>query len=585
MAAILNRCVPSRRQERKRQRAMQVDLDTRFGDTHISSPSDGAWNQKGGDADVDDLSVASPASLTQDMAGLSMQPDSLSPIERGSRNDSTSSDTNRNTFTITIPLPWPARKVHSRDAASNQPAPSSDRRKDTRADLNPGSLTSPEYTPKSFASSPDPSLRSDVSSPQTSAPSQSTSPVTIYKPISEEYNQYLADMGSRALRLSTMPSVPQDRTPDVSPVEAIYRPATEDYLKEMAGVGMGPSPLIQQAESNSRSRLPSKPLLTRTLPPESKSKSPCNSPDSHKPVAGLPSFPRPPSSHKCSPPQSFTRPQSRDEANNSLSDSRGKVPVIQEAPRVRARSVSRGPPRERIGTTRSSSTTRLSTMRSSSRDPANSYRIPYRESVSSDSSGCTETRSTASASSPKPPFAFHGATILPITESEQVNSMTYRTCHPVHRQSRSLASIPGDAGVALTSAAVTRVGSHPHSPPNMPQSLSAGSGISSDSSNSASTSSSGTGGAGAGAGGGGGGGYYSSVAEDYRRIASEQEEEEMQRRRLEPEKRTWTKRRDTFWGKDVEKAKEAGRPREVREVQVTRASADRDMVASSNELW
>src|SRR5271168_4499661 len=133
MTAILDYCVPSRRRERlgrKEQQALASRVNPRWGDTQITAPSEGGWNQPGSfseqEKDLPGLpglpggkgspqNSSSSVSTTPDLgvlydkaieAGISIEPRpevaQLPPTKEERKNIS---------FTIT--LPWPSRRVNS----------------------------------------------------------------------------------------------------------------------------------------------------------------------------------------------------------------------------------------------------------------------------------------------------------------------------------------------------------------------------------------------------------------------------------------------------------------------------------------
>ena len=425
MAGILDRCVPSRRLERRRQRALHENLDARFGDTHITAPTEGAWNQIGSDAGKEYL----PRPVTS--GGWSPEMPSCEPptvsrlsMENIGEDGSHDKESQKHNFTITIPLPWASRKSHNRASSLANNAEMNSGKKEEQGELSPRSLTSsPEPTPRSFVSSPDPNTKSYVSSPNTTLPSQATSPVVIYKPVSEEYKQQLAEMAGGITRVASSSSPPPDRHQNTSPINVTYTPTSEDFVKEMAEVGMGLSPVIPQRETFSRPRAPSKstqiglpldPRPTLVYPPEpqvastgvpenAERTSRIRSPDLS---LGLPAEPRVGTS------RSASRGPTADRIGTTRSVSRGPAPDRAGT----TRSSSRGPASERKGSVHSSSRPSLdhhANRRSASRGPLKERsgnalhnrsascvptptRTPYRESVSSDSS--TGSGITASSS-------------------------------------------------------------------------------------------------------------------------------------------------------------------------------------------
>lgn len=356
MAGILDRCVPSRRLERRRQRALHENLDARFGDTHITAPTDGAWNQIGSDAGKEYPSrPVTSGGWSPEMP--SCEPPTVSRLSVDNViEDVHDKESQRHNFTITIPLPWPSRKSHTRASSLANKAEINSSKKEEQGELSPRSLTSsPEPTPRSFISSPDPNTKSYVSSPNPTLPSQATSPVVIYKPVSEEYKQQLAEMAGGITRVTSISSPPPDRLQDTSPINVTYKAASEDFVKEMAEAGMGLSPVIAQRETFSRPRASSKSIQI-----------------------GLPLDPRATLVYSPEPQEASTRVPENAETTSRIRSPDLSLGLPAE-PRVStSRSASRGPTAERIGTTRSVSrgpaSDRAGTTRSSSRGPASERR-------------------------------------------------------------------------------------------------------------------------------------------------------------------------------------------------------------------
>jgi hypothetical protein len=429
MAAILDRCVPSRRLEKRRQRALQESLDSRFGDTHITAPTEGAWNQIGSDVDKGYLpSTIASGGWSPDLSLEGPTSPSTVSTEKVVEHDPHGKDSQKHNFTITIPLPWSSRKSHMRTASTANNAIMSSTRKEDQAELSPRSfMSSPEPTPRSFVSSPDPNSKSYLSSPNTTLQSQATSPVVIYKPVSEEYKQQLAEMASGISRVDSPPSLQPDRAQNTSPANFTYKPASEDFVREMAEIGMGPSPAIPQRETFPPLRGPSKPTSISS-PSDPGQVLISYSPELRMAPMGLPPDPRPTPVNQSPEPRLPVGLPAQPRVGTTRSASRGpaaeRVGTTRSASRGPAtdrlgttRSSSRGPAAERVGNTRSSSrgppTDRLPTARSASRGPPlersgnacigrsssrgpTSTRIPYRESASSDSSAGSGITSSSS---------------------------------------------------------------------------------------------------------------------------------------------------------------------------------------------
>lgn len=381
---------------------MQERFDARFGDTHITAPTEGSWNQISNDVEKDykpnfGINSRSSAEHPPDMPSS----DSRSSIENDV-GDTRHQESHRQNFTITIPLPWSSRKAHARTTSTANSTALSTGNKEEQPELSPRSfMSSPEPTPRSFVSSPDPNFKSYISTPNTIVESQATSPVVIYKPVSEKYKQELAEMASGINRLDSPPTLPPDRAQNTSPSNVTYKPASEDFVKELAEIGMGPSPAVPPKEKFARPRAPSKTTLIG-LPPDPRPTPISLSPESYIIPGGLPPDPRPiPASYS-----SETRPAliglpvqprlgtARSSSCGPAADRTGTTRSASRGPAPTTRSASRGPAPDGFLTTRSASrgptpgrSAGGSHGRSSSRDPT-SARIPYRKPVScsSDSS-------------------------------------------------------------------------------------------------------------------------------------------------------------------------------------------------------
>jgi hypothetical protein len=131
MTSIFDSMIPSRRREQKRLREEEKRLRERWGDVHISAPNDGCWI---GNEHTPELEWSSP-STTQDC----FSPDIASSLDNNSPElgnfgeqviivdteaepsaQTYQEDQERNAITFTIPLPWPARKTHSRTSSTTQ---------------------------------------------------------------------------------------------------------------------------------------------------------------------------------------------------------------------------------------------------------------------------------------------------------------------------------------------------------------------------------------------------------------------------------------------------------------------------------
>ena len=481
MAGILDRCVPSRRLERRRQRALHENLDARFGDSHITAPTEGAWNQIGTDAGREYL----PGSVTSGGWSPEIPSCEPTPVSRLSMDNivedgSYDKDSQKHNFTITIPLPWPSRKSHTRASSITNNAERNSSKKEEQGELSPRSLmSSPEPTPSSFVSSPDSNTKSYISSPNTTLPSQATSPVVIYKPASEEYKQQLAEMAGGITRIASSSSLPPERNQNTSPIIVTYKPTSEDFAKEMAEVGMGLSPVIPQRETFSRPRAPSRSTQT-----------------------GLPLDPRPTPVYAPEPQVTLTEMSENAETTR----------------RIRSPDLSLGLPAEpRIGTTRSASrgpaADRTDTTRSVSQGPASG---PTRSS----SRGPTTERKGSVHSSSRPSLDHHAnrrsASRGPLKERSG-NALHGRSasCVPTSTRTPYRGSVSSDssAGSSITASSSTTLNDsiiiNPTTNTNRltraerNQERSVGSAT----------------------------GYYSTVTKEYRRIASDVEDREYEKRK------------------------------------------------------
>jgi hypothetical protein len=553
MAAILDRWVPSRRLERKRQQALQERLDTRFGDTHITAPTEGAWNQLGSDVNKDYLpvSVANHA-LSPDLPPENLLPESRMSTEKAVEDGAPLKDAHRHNFTITIPLPWSSRKSHTRTPSTANSATMSSTRKEDQPELSPGSfMSSPEPTPRSlvsspdptskpYLSSPDPNFKSYISSPATTLDSHATSPVAIYKPVSEEYKQQLAEMTGGITRVESPSSLPPERAQNSSPTNVTYKPASEDFAKELAEIGMGPSPLIPQRETFSRPRATSKPTPIG-LPSDPRPALISQSPDLRIPPTGLPPDPRP--THVSHSPDPAPAPMG-----------------LPAQPRVGAtRSAPRGPAPDRVDTTRSASrgpaADRVGTTRSASRGPASDRVVPTRSA----SRGPTSDRAGTTRSSSRGPTLERIGTTrsssrgpapdrLPTTRSASRGPLSKRSVNASHGRSSSHAPtstrIPYRESVSSNSSAGSAItdSSSPTFNNSFTHNMSSTGTTNILSSSTAERNRNGSLGSPAG--------YYAAVANEYKRIASDVEDSEYEKRRIKEMenhgKRT-VKKKDKAW--------------------------------------
>jgi hypothetical protein len=129
MTAILDYCVPSRRRERQERREQQTlasQVNSRWGDTQITAPSEGGWNQPGSVGEQENLpgvivvngspqNSGSSVNTTPDMSTLYDK-----AIEAGITIEHKAEvvqlpqpKEERKNISFTITLPWPSKRINS----------------------------------------------------------------------------------------------------------------------------------------------------------------------------------------------------------------------------------------------------------------------------------------------------------------------------------------------------------------------------------------------------------------------------------------------------------------------------------------
>jgi hypothetical protein len=416
MTTILDYCVPSRRRERlerKEQQALASRVNPRWGDTQITAPSEGGWNQLGSFSDQEkDLpglpggkgspqNSSSSVSTTPDLsvlydkaieAGISIEP-------RPEVVQLPQTKEEKKNISFTITLPWPSRRVNSPPATFTQP------------------MDSPPPT---------------ISRPSTA---QSSYPITQI-PASDRYVKDLATAGRSPPLMNPLAQSPPDRAVEAFPVRA-YAQVPDSYVEDVADLGLVPSPPLYRGPSPVQQAVID-PVLRRGRSPPLQHTSPImrlepipatpycvdNFSDDlrmERPEAVIPSHPavterrsrarsssREPHPERYARMRSSSRGPAEDRVDSVRSSSRGPAVDRISAPRsssrgpepdrvATGRSSSRGPPLDRAGRQRSTSmgppAGRIAMVRSASREPT-ADRLAYRraadrDSFSSDSSSAT----------------------------------------------------------------------------------------------------------------------------------------------------------------------------------------------------
>ena len=379
MAAILDYCVPSRRRERierKEKRALASHVDSRWGDSHITAPSDGGWNQplSLGQAEKDVVSAAavkgSPDSQSYSGSSFSTTPD-LSLFDDKTIEADINIETKHenvplpqprgeksNNITFTITLPWPSRKVPSRRASVTQ----------------------------SFTESPP-----KIEPPSRPSTAHSPPPV-VYKPISSRYMQELAGLGKESGIMNPLAQSPPDHiqtSPPIGNINSVSEDHTTSALHHApihvrhADVDQHRRPTPPSYHSTPGSRLdtiPATPYCVYNFSEDDRRM--------ERPETAISSFPPPPVVER--------RPRERSTSRGPPSERQGRM-----------KSSSRGPSEDRVGTARSASRAsvedRMGAVRSSSRGS-----IPDRIGTTrSPSAGPPQDRVGAGRSSSKGPTLDH----------------------------------------------------------------------------------------------------------------------------------------------------------------------------------
>jgi hypothetical protein len=382
MTTILDYCVPSRRRERlerKEQLALASRVNPRWGDTQISAPSEGGWNQPGffseQEKDLPGLpggkgspqNSSSSVSTTPDLsvlydkaieAGISIEP-------RPEVVQLPQTKEERKNISFTITLPWPSRRVNS-----------------------PPALSPPIDSPP---------LRSELAGTNSRPSTAQSSYPTTHIPASDRYVKDLATAGRSPPLMNPLAQSPPDRAVETFPVRA-YAQVPDSYVEDVADLGLVPSPPlfrgpspIQQAAIDPVLRRGRSPPLQHTSPIMRLEPIPAtpycvgNFSDDlrmERPEAVMPSHPavterrsrarsssREPHPERYARMRSSSRGPAEDRVGSVRSSSRG--PAVDRIPAPR--SSSRGPELDRVGTGRSSSRgpepDRVGTGRSSSRGP------------------------------------------------------------------------------------------------------------------------------------------------------------------------------------------------------------------------
>lgn len=296
-AAILDRCVPARRRERKRQKELNAQLHSRWGDTAITAPTMGGWNQPTTMTapDKEYATTVSTRSVSNSDANASTN---TSPslhngpgrFEKGKPN-----------FSIQIPYDYGKDDTFVEDCLSPFTPSDADFISGFRDGTNftgyqtimeeaaspvaRPSTASPAITYKPASEQYKKELEQNLSQPPSRLPSpqhhrinSSTNPAVILKPASEEYRKELAQMANGISRTQSPQSL---RSQNTSP--ALRLRPSEEYLVDLVNTSRANSP-PQSTHQLSSSSLP---LRARSPSDTSKPGSPqlgisrSNSPRSH----------------------------------------------------------------------------------------------------------------------------------------------------------------------------------------------------------------------------------------------------------------------------------------------------------------
>ena len=207
MATLINHLLPSRRRERKQQKAWHRHFHPRWGDASISAPSPGGWNQpvfvsntSSGDSSTKSSPEINPFAAKAIGAGVCFGPvQRLAVIPRpkaGSRE-------NGNNITITIPLPWTSRKSHTKTSSADISTNSAIVEEKEEKLISPTHQTAVVFKPasegymKDLADLSNTNAHDKPSMHRRSGSGHVTSPISnvVMKPVSEDYMQSLSEMG------------------------------------------------------------------------------------------------------------------------------------------------------------------------------------------------------------------------------------------------------------------------------------------------------------------------------------------------------------------------------------------------------
>jgi hypothetical protein len=421
MTTILDYCVPSRRRERlgrKEQLALASRVNPRWGDTQITAPSEGGWNQPGFFSEQEKDLPGMPGgkgSPQNSSSSVSTTPD-LSvlydkAIEAGISIESRpevaqlpQTKEERKNISFTITLPWPSRRVNS-----------------------PPALSPPIDSPP---------LRSELAGTNSRPSTAQSSYPTTHIPASDRYVKDLATAGRSPPLMNPLAQSPPDRAVETFPVRA-YAQVPDSYVEDVADFGLVPSPPlyrgpspIQQASIDPVLRRGQSPPLQHTSPimrlepipatpycvdnfsddlrmerpevvmpshpavTERRSRARSSSREPHpERYARMRSSSRGPAEDRIGAPRSSSRGPGSDRVGTGRSSSRGP-PVDRFGT---GRSSSRGPPLDRAGRQRSTSmgppAGRIAMVRSASREPT-ADRLAYRRAADRDSFSSDDSSAT-----------------------------------------------------------------------------------------------------------------------------------------------------------------------------------------------
>lgn len=221
MAAILDRCVPARRRERKRQKELTARLDSRWGDTAITAPTMGGWNQPSA-VTAPDKEYATTVSTRSVSTSDAKSSTNTSP---SIHNGYGKFEKGKPTFTIQIPYDYARDDTFVEDC------------------LSPFTPSDPEFINRSRGGTDFigyQTIMEEANDPVT-RPSTS-SPAITYKPVSEQYKKELENLCQPPSRL---PSPHQVRNNGSVDPAVILKPASEEYKKELSQMANG----ISRAQS------------------------------------------------------------------------------------------------------------------------------------------------------------------------------------------------------------------------------------------------------------------------------------------------------------------------------------------------